>query len=306
MSNTLLVFKNLECNRGSGHLMKFAQLRKKYHRRICQDLLRIKKDSNKGDYPNNADGDSKISVRIAWEIALQICKKPVEGNISGQRAGSIFQELTREYLENTFGLLQHIRPGKWDYSINTAISNFSQYSDLAEIENVIKSTHELATTLGFDYIVSPDVVIARQPVTESDINQQQEIVSKKDDTARLTPLRRANFENPVAILHASISCKWTLRSDRAQNSRTEALNLIRNRKGNLPHIVAVTAEPTPTRIASLALGTGDIDCVYHFALNELKAAILKIGDESQLDMLNMLIHGRRLRDISDLPFDLAV
>lgn len=46
-------------------------------------------------------------------------------------------------------------------------------------------------------------------------------------------------------------------------------NLIRNRKGNLPHIVVVTGEPMPARIASLALGTGDIDCVYHFALYEL-------------------------------------
>lgn len=73
----------------------------------------------------------------------------------------------------------------------------------------------------------------------------------------------------------------------------------------MPHIVAVTAEPTPIRIASLALGTGDIDCVYHFALNELKKGIEKIKNEDQLDMLNMLVEGRRLRDISDLPFDLA-
>ena len=42
------------------------------------------------------------------------------------------------------------------------------------------------------------------------------------------------------ILHASVSAKYTMRSDRAQNSRTEALNLIRNRKGHLPHIVVVT------------------------------------------------------------------
>ncbi|MBO9364254.1 MAG: restriction endonuclease, partial [Roseiflexus sp.] len=64
------------------------------------------------------------------------------------------------------------------------------------------------------------------------------------------------------MLHASISRKWTIRSDRSQNIRTEAMNLIRNRKGHTPHIVAVTAEPLPTRIASLALGTGDLDCVY--------------------------------------------
>ena len=114
------------------------------------------------------------------------------------------------------------------------------------------------------------------------------------------------MNDPKQILHASISCKWTLRSDRAQNIRTEAFNLIRNRKGKLPHIIAVTAEPTLTRIASLALGTGDIDCVYHFALNELHQAVSSINDESQLDMYNILVDGRRLRDISDLPFDLAI
>lgn len=82
--------------------------------------------------------------------------------------------------------------------------------------------------------------------------------------------------------------------------------MIRNRKGSLPHIVAVTAEPLPTRIAAIALGTGDLDCVYHFALPELKQSLLELGNEDQLDMLNVMIDGMRLRDISDLPFDLAV
>ena len=199
------------------------------------------------------------------------------------------------------------------YSISDQESGFTRsivpfrtltnYRDLAEIEKLIKENRELATTLGSDYLVSPDIVIARNPEPEKEINKNQKLVSKKGVTARLTPLRQANADFPKAILHASISCRWTLRSDRAQNSRTEALNLIRNRKGNLPHIVAVTAEPTATRIASLALGTGDIDCVYHFALNELQTAISTIRDESQMEMLNMLIDGRRLRDISDLPFD---
>lgn len=71
-------------------------------------------------------------------------------------------------------------------------------------------------------------------------------------------------------------------------------------------MVSVTAEPLPTRLASLALGTGDLDCVYHFALPELQAAIAGIDNEDQLDMLKTLTEGRRLRDISDLPFDLAI
>jgi hypothetical protein len=108
------------------------------------------------------------------------------------------------------------------------------------------------------------------------------------------------------ILHASISCKWTIRSDRSQNARTEGLNLIRNRKGHTPHIVIVTGEPYPNRIASLALGTGDIDCVYHFALKELIAAADELNNDSVLDILDTMIRGKRLRDISDLPFDLVI
>ena len=83
-----------------------------------------------------------------------------------------------------------------------------------------------------------------------------------DPLAELTPLRSAN--SLVPILHASVSCKWTIRSDRSQNARTEGLNLVRNRKGPTPHIVVVVGEPLPARIASIAFGTGDIDCVYHF------------------------------------------
>lgn len=286
--------------------MTLAEIRKQYHERICQDLLRIKRRASKGDYPNNADGDSNISVKIAWEILNQICANPKSENLSGQRAGKIFERITKDFIQDSFTLLQHIRPGKWNYFLETEISNFEQYRDLAEIETLLKENKKLATTLGQDYIIKPDIIVGREPLPDNDINQHKQIVEAESKFARLTPLRESNNKFPKQILHASVSCKWTLRSDRAQNIRTEALNLIRNRKGRLPHIIAVTAEPTLTRIASLALGTGDIDCVYHFALEELKNAIIKINDESQIDMLNILVEGRRLRDISDLPFDLAI
>lgn len=286
--------------------MTIKDLRRKYHEKIFRELLKIRRNSEKGDYPNNADGDSRVSVAIAKEIINEIGVNPSFGNISGQKAGRLFERITKEILEEAFGILQHLRPGNWFYSLHSKISDFDQYKDLADIEEVIRSNRQLATTLGKDYIISPDIVIAREPVTDKEINQNAKIILKKDNVSNLTPIRKSNFSNPKPILHASISCKWTLRSDRGQNARTEALNLIRNRKGHLPHIVAITAEPTTTRIASLALGTGDLDCVYHFALLELKSAIQKLNDESQLDMLNMLVEGRRLRDISDLPFDLAI
>lgn len=160
----------------------------------------------------------------------------------------------------------------------------------------------LAASMGNDYMVAPDVVVYRESVTDEEINSTEIIV--EDGIATMTSIRQKNGGLP--ILHASVSAKWTMRSDRAQNSRTEALGLIRNRKGNLPHIVVVTGEPMPARIASLALGTGDIDCVYHFALYELIEAVRSTGAEDSIELLNVLIQGKRLKDISDLPLDLAV
>ncbi len=82
--------------------------------------------------------------------------------------------------------------------------------------------------------------------------------------------------------------------------------MIRNRKGLTPHIVVVTGEPLPSRLSSLALGTGDIDCVYHFALYELIDAVKDTGAEDSIEILKILVEGKRLRDISDLLLDLAI
>ena len=146
---------------------------------------------------------------------------------------------------------------------------------------------QLAAALGNDYLVAPDVVIYRDLYEDSEINAAQCIVD--GDVGKMADIRK-NTRSSV-LLHASVSAKYTMRSDRAQNSRTEALNLIRNRKGHLPHIVVVTAEPMPNRLASLALGTGDIDCVYHFALYELIRAVKEVGSEDAAETLETLVQG---------------
>ena len=147
-----------------------------------------------------------------------------------------------------------------------------------------------------------DVVVYRDLCEDKEINTPAPVVDST--TALAADLRKANGGNP--ILHASVSVKWTMRSDRAQNSRTEALNLIRNRKGHLPHIVVVTGEPSPSRLASLAMGTGDIDCLYHFALYELEQSVKEYGVDDAVELLDTLISGKRLKDISDLALDLCV
>jgi hypothetical protein len=152
-------------------------------------------------------------------------------------------------------------------------------------------------------VISPDIVVARYPISDAEINKKTAVVSKSGLPYH-TRLRKR--DNSGLLLHASISCKWTLRSDRSQNARTEGLNLIRNRKGHTPHIAVVIGEPLPSRIASLALGTGDIDCVYHFALPELLEAVKATGDQTAIETLETMVDGKRLWDIADLPFDLAI
>jgi len=68
----------------------------------------------------------------------------------------------------------------------------------------------------------------------------------------------------------------------------------------------VTGEPLPSRLSAIALGTGDIDCVYHFALPELRGSVEDLGHGDSVEALNVMIAGKRLKDISDLPLDLAV
>jgi len=253
--------------------------------------------------PNIADKSSKKSVRLAQGILTRMGFPPCPNPPKGQRAGALFESLTLDYLQKAFHLVQHLRPGEWIFSVHGDVTVFDQYEHLTDLARVLAQHPGLRATLG-DYLVKPDIVVGRRPVSDRQINQDADIL--RDSTATLTPLRASNFSDPKPILHASISCKWTIRSDRSQSSRTEALNLIRNRKGNTPHIVIVTAEPLPSRIASVALGTGDLDCVYHMALYELDKSIQEIADETLSEMFNLLVDGKRLRDISDLPFDLAI
>ena len=282
------------------------EARKAYHHALTnRGVLSISADGT----ASNADGSNVPSKTIARLIAEKL-NAPVGIKAKGQTAGTLFEQITMQFIADTFPHLQHLRPGNWtvlNLGNQSAIKtwDFSQYEHLAYLSKLMDENKQLSTMLGNDYMVAPDVVIYRNLYDDSDINFGRVFIN--EDICKMADLRKKNDGKP--ILHASISAKWTMRSDRAQNSRTEALNLIRNRKGHLPHIVVVTGEPLPSRLASLALGTGDLDCVYHFALYELMEAVHECcsnGREDIIETLENLVIGKRLKDISDLPLDLCV
>lgn len=281
---------------------EFLQARKEFHASLLKTTLTI---NDKG-VPSNADSSNRSSIAIARGIAELLKAETIAERQAGQTSGNEFEGICARYIRNTFLKLGHLRPGDWDVHQVSGrnrleIAKYEQYAHLIALDRAAKADAELAAALGSDYTITPDIVVVRGLESDESINLNEFLVD--DSVSTRASLRATAGGKP--LLHASVSCKWTIRSDRAQNARSEALNLMRNRKGHLPHIMVVTAEPTPSRLASIALGTGDIDCVYHFALYELQATLKELGMDDSAEMLAIMVDGRRLKDISDLPLDLA-
>lgn len=284
----------------------FAEARRSFHAALLEQVLR----ANDLGVPSNADKDNVASVTIAQGILNRLGAESTGARLAGQMSGNKFEAITCKFVSQTFPRLPHLRPGDWTVQQisgrdRTAIARYEQYAHLIELEKAAAKYPELAAALGNDYTITPDIVVVRGLEPDERINTPQEAIVDQA-VSRLASLRKINGGQP--LLHASISCKWTIRSDRVQNARSEALNLIRNRKGRLPHVMVVTGEPLPSRLSAIALGTGDVDCVYHFALPELLASVGELGPRGSdtLDSLQIMIQGKRLKDISDLPLDLAV
>jgi hypothetical protein len=222
----------------------------------------------RGEFPNNADRDNATSVRIARDMMHRVLAgaEPQAANTETD-AGAALERAVENDLAGRLPQLDPDRP--WIITRGGLVTGFRQYEHLARINQLVEQDETLRVELGGDYLIRPDVTVG----VETD-------------------------EAPM--LHAAVSCKWTIRSDRVQYIRHEATILTRNRRGRQPHIVSVTAEPLPSRLASIAMGTGEVDAVYHVALDELLAATTEFGNAKQLATLTTLIAQRRLLDYSTL------
>lgn len=287
--------------------------RRTFHRALLDERVLVTRPGSGA--PSNADAGSGSSLRYARAIVRGIGAVESHPRAAGQGASRSFERAVAAYLQAVLPALDAVRPGDWSVrrlgdpgaagDIEDASEIFEQYEHVAGLRELVQGNRELRAVLGFEAeLLAPDVVVARAPVTDADFNAVTRLVDPLGPLASASPLRRTVQAKP--LLHAVVSCKWTLRSDRAQQARAEAQQLIRNRRGRAPHLVMVTGEPMPSRIAAVALGTGELDCVYHFALHELMDAVDPAVDPVGAELMHTMVQGRRLRDISDLPLDLAV
>ncbi len=172
----------------------------------------------------------------------------------------------------------------WLVSRTGTVADYAQFSHLSDLQTLLEETPVLRSTFAGDYQVKTDVYVG---------------VENSADAGELP------------FLHAAISSKWTIRSDRVQNVRHEFATLVRNRRGRCPHLVLVTAEPLPSRLLSIARGTGEIDAVYHLLYDEIDMAVSVLcGDRGlyadQRTAWQEMAKQKRLKPYSSLVDDLIL
>jgi len=242
--------------------------------------------------PNLADLSSTSSAAIAGEVyrlaGISIERQSVvDLEADSDNASSAGTALERALEADLLsGLIDQDGLRSWDVSRSGSVSQFAQYSHLRELQDLFNTLPILRSTLGQDYEVSTDVMVT---------------------------LPDPNDAGGPRVLHAAVSSKLTIRSDRVQNIRYEFSTLVKNRKGRLPHLVVVTAEPLPSRLVSIARGTGEIDAVYHLMFDEMDAVASEVllpgvsaaAWREQRGHWREMVDQRRIRPYSELVRVLA-
>lgn len=137
-----------------------GEARKRYHKELIRSNVLC---SDSKGIPSNADASSKLSILISRNIAEQL-SVPTCDKAAGQTSGAKFENITMEFIKDTFLSLQYIRPGKWSVSklgnrSTTKLSSFSQYEHLDYLRKITERDAKLAASLGNDYLVIPDIVV---------------------------------------------------------------------------------------------------------------------------------------------------
>lgn len=225
--------------------------------------------------PNCADVDNAASLTLARAVLAELglpdpnfSSDPPLCDVPASPGGPL-EEYVRAYLADELPRLDPSR--RWEVRRGVGITAYAQYQHLTSLTHAIAGDPNLRVTLGTDYLITPDVTVG---------------------------LHGTPTPTPHPWLHAAVACKWTIRSDRVQNIRHENSNMIKHRRGRLPHLVTVTAEPLPSRLASIARGTGEVDATYHIAFPELNRAVHEHGGAGQRDEWAEVTGQGRLRDFA--------
>lgn len=272
-----------------------------FHEHICRDILRI---DRKG-LATNADPTNSLSKEIACSLAIRLgakCgRRPAARGVINH-----FERICAEFVTRTTRALSMILPMALAVARTNALDSenieASGHPNLKQLAHLLlqRPLPKLLFNRG-NFITPAILVFSLSPARDQFSGLMRP--ASEGHTGFAYSRRK-----PLGLPHlrASISCIWSMQSRMPQKLRpTEPDG--GNDPGNGPHHFGlITAEPLPSRLVLAASRPSDVNCVYHIALHELADAIEALkGHEDSRETLAMLIEGKRLRDISDLPLDLA-
>ena len=260
---------------------------------------------------NTADAHDANSKK--WGAALfdALGVPPDEVGRADAKMGAPFEVAVRTHLDSLGTGLRFT---------NSPASEFEQYLHLATFMKFQRDYVASATHLEEAQQALADLPAGRARTRVAGLLRRAEVHYSRN-SALIDELRRTMAEEsmlnvdiavwdplePVPRLRIALSLKWSLRTDRAQDGISQGQKLSNLRRGQMPHYAVLTMEPRPSMLKLLAYGSGAVDCVYHAALPELRAAAeRRAADENssqikrQRDLLERMVDQRRLRDYDEL------
>ena len=274
--------------------------------------------------PNTSDKSDKSSVKLghAFFEAMGVDKScEAQQNVGSLMQAAVIDDLREQVAARS----EHL-----DIHPDRRIDNFEQYSHLGVVRELAQdstSGGRLAELVGE---ISTLAASFRSSALEKELSVLVEDLSGEERKAReqrrllLGALGEESVlgldvaigrtspytsdRSPLPHLAAGFSVKWTLRTDRAQDPRSQGAKLSALRRGRMPHFGVVVMEPRPYYLSLLGRGSGDVDCVYHLHLPALEAALESVcngpaATSSQRQTWDTFLRLRdqgRLRDYDDL------
>ena len=143
-----------------------AVARREFHATLLGGIL----TRSTAGVPSNADKGSRPSVEIANAILDQLGTATTATKLPGQTAGADFETACAAFIRISLERVQHLRPGQFTVTKGGGIAQFDQYAHLDELEAIARANREIATALGSDYLIKPDIVVSRAAEADHVIN----------------------------------------------------------------------------------------------------------------------------------------
>lgn len=229
---------------------------------------------------NPSTSDNNDSGSIEWGHALFRALGVAPGQSEIPKVGSVMEARAAEHLQSLRADLR--------IANSRSASEFEQYRHLNVFKTFTrnyKGPSELLSTVEFELekALQADAsgVRSRLRAAAAEAAADHELVMQLSDSMPEESMLKLDITASVptdpARLLVGLSSKWSLRTDRAQDCVSQGAKLVSLRRGHMPHYAVLTMEPRPSMLKLIAYGSGSVDCVYHVALPELRAAAAEIA-----------------------------